>query len=215
MVRLLIIIQLAMMLTTSAIALDVKTNVYGADVEICHVDVERELTDYEVITYSIKSLESFRHNAFDDYKQQSNGWGTKAKRKGERITLSEANSRYVKTYTKHFNRNRKRDGKYLSEWQVHVMTSFTYNVGGIKKKSGLHKAIIEYGKTGDPYTVTNYMMKYNKVRENGKIKVLDGLTARRRLECLLFTATPLVKQRIGEKSKQRVKRIIAKYVTEI
>lgn len=206
--NILILLMLITTTVTYANTATVTANIEGVTVDVCHSNIEITLTDYENISFSIKSYESYLEKSKWDVKQHTNGWGTKAKYKGEKITFAEANKRYQKVYSKHFRRNRRRYKKHLSEWQIHVISSLTYNVGSIKKGSGLDKAIKKYNKNGDPYEVTHYMMKYTKAKVDGKFVDLPGLVSRRMYECRLFVATPAERELMGRLSKGRVANII-------
>ena len=70
-----------------------------------------------------------------------------------------------------------------SQGQINALTSFAYNLGiGALTSSTLFKKHL----AGDFATAQNEFTKWNKARVNGELKVLDGLTRRRKFEAIMY-----------------------------
>lgn len=136
----------------------------------------------------IKEFEGFRDKAYQDSAGiWTIGYGTikypngNSVKKGDVITKGDAfeclqheveqKSKAVSTLT---------SGVLLSQNQYDALVSFTYNigVGGFKGSTLLKKLKV------NPYdpSIENEFLKWNKVRKNGELIPLDGLTNRRRRE---------------------------------
>lgn len=71
----------------------------------------------------------------------------------------------------------------LSDNELGALTSFVYNLGfGTLKKGSIPKLI----KEGNRLAAADKILQYNKARVDGKLKVLGGLTKRRKAERELF-----------------------------
>ena len=72
----------------------------------------------------------------------------------------------------------------INQNQLDSLTSFTYNLGiGALKSSTLLK-LLNAGT--DKATVANQFQYWNKATINGRLTVMNGLTARRTAEAALF-----------------------------
>jgi len=125
----------------------------------------------------ILSFEHFEPVAYWDYKQWTNGYGTKAKNKDEVITTDEAITRFEERVDDAFNIA----SKHSSTWgQMYALVDLTYNAGN----SWINGAI-----TSNPIDLNltrKVMNKYVYVTVNGKKKKLKGLVNRRRKATELF-----------------------------
>ncbi len=73
----------------------------------------------------------------------------------------------------------------LNENQFGALVSFAYNIGlGNFRRSSVLRAV----KDGRLHAVPHLLMRWNKARVNGKLKVLRGLTRRRKAEGDLWKA---------------------------
>lgn len=134
-----------------------------------------ELTDF------LKQQEGFSANSFWDHKQESIGYGTKAKYKGEVIDEAEATRRLEQNISRYKSEVLKRKEKYGYDWndrQVDALTSFAYNLG-----PGALDTLTANGKR-DNATIANKMLQYNKASG----KVLPGLARRREQEVAMFNS---------------------------
>lgn len=129
------------------------------------------------LTSFVKGFEGYNPNAYNDYKQMSIGYGTRAK-PGEKVIsrdeaerrlgaeLSKARQRVQAHATKH--------GYQFSENQMDALTSFDYNTGRISQLTN--------GGTRPPEVIGKQMLLYNKAGG----EVLPGLVRRRKAESSLF-----------------------------
>ena len=119
---------------------------------------------------AIKAFEGFTPRATADYKQMSNGFGTKARFAGETITVVEAERRFrteieaAEKLVDHF-------APGLDEGTKAALTSLTYNAGPSWMRSGLGELI----KRGSLEEAAEKITEYN--RAGGK--TLSGLMSRR------------------------------------
>lgn len=128
----------------------------------------------------IKSKEGFHAKAFDDYKQFSNGYGTKALSSTEVISEPEAERRLQRELSKHLGYVNSRKEKYRYNWssrQVDALASFSYNLG-----PGQLDNLTANGSRRDDNTIANKILLYNKAGG----KTLPGLVARRQQESQMF-----------------------------
>jgi GH24 family phage-related lysozyme (muramidase) len=131
------------------------------------------------LTSFVKRFEGYSSKAFDDFKQTSIGYGTKA-RKGEKtITKAEAEKRLGAELASHRARvlaHNKKHNLNLNSQQIDALTSFDYNTGrlnqltagGTRTKAQIAAKIPEYKKAGG--------------------KTLRGLVRRRKAEQQLFNS---------------------------
>lgn len=122
---------------------------------------------------AIRRFEGFEPEAKWDYKQVTNGYGTRAKYAGEVIGPEEAERRFQAE----IGEARRQVLKFcpnLDDGTVAALTSLTFNTGSRWMQSGLGSAV----KAGDLETARDLFKQY--VRAGGS--VLSGLVARREFE---------------------------------
>ncbi len=127
----------------------------------------------------IAEEEQFRSEAYDDFKQMSIGYGTKAKSPDEVITEEEARKRLkeeVDKARKSVIRHQNKHGYDFNQSQVDALTSFTYNLGS----GGLNK--LTAGGTRGIEDISDTMLEY--VYAGGKKR--DALVDRRQKEYEIF-----------------------------
>jgi GH24 family phage-related lysozyme (muramidase) len=122
---------------------------------------------------AVKKFEGFAPRASWDYKQNSNGYGTRAKFAGEEITREEAERRFSDEYAKAAN--------YVNSFAPDApegvkgaLTSLTYNAGPGWQNSGLGQMI----KAGDYAGAKERFLQYNKAGGQEH----PGLVSRRQQE---------------------------------
>lgn len=124
----------------------------------------------------VKDQEGFAPKAFGDYKQNSIGYGTRARSNGETLTKQEADIRLREELGTHYQRIQQAAAKAkleLSEGQIAALTSFDFNTGhGVD--------LITTSKSLDE--IKDRMAQYTKAGG----KHLPGLAARRKSELELF-----------------------------
>jgi GH24 family phage-related lysozyme (muramidase) len=140
--------------------------------QIRSAPVAKNLTDF------VKHFEGYNPKAYDDFKQMSIGYGTRARKGETSISKEEAERRlaaelgkarsHVEDLNKKYNYN-------FSPNQLDALTSFSYNVGSLNQ-------LTENGKR-DKNTIARKILEYNKAGG----KVLKGLANRRKAEHNLFT----------------------------
>lgn len=121
----------------------------------------------------IMGFEGFTPRATWDYKQWTNGYGTRARFPGEVISQAEAKRRY-QDEIEAANRHVKSLGVALDSGKEAALTSLTYNAGPKWMQSGLGQAV----KSGDWNTAKNLFLQYNKAGG----QTLPGLIKRRNAE---------------------------------
>tara|TARA_R110000764_G_scaffold35204_5_gene78739 strand:- start:4101 stop:4919 length:819 start_codon:yes stop_codon:yes gene_type:complete len=130
------------------------------------------------ITNFVKQFEGFNASAYDDFGQQSIGYGTRAKKGESTISRGEADRRLGAELTTHRNRvlahNKKHNLK-LNANQLDALTSFDYNTGALNQLTA--------GGKRSAAQIAQKMLLYNKAGG----KTLRGLTRRRKAESELFT----------------------------
>lgn len=134
--------------------------------------VAKNLTDF------VKHFEGYNPKAYDDFKQMSIGYGTRARNGETSISKKEAESRLASELGKarsHVENLNKKYGYDFSPNQLDALTSFSYNVGSLNQ-------LTENGKR-DKATIARKILEYNKAGG----KVLKGLANRRKAEHNLFT----------------------------
>lgn len=119
---------------------------------------------------AIVGFEGFTPKATWDYKQWSNGFGTRARYPGEVISQAEAKQRYLNEMSG-ANNLVKGLGVQLTPGQEAALTDLTYNAGSKWMSSGLGQAV----KAGDWNRARSLFTQYNKAGG----KVLPGLVKRR------------------------------------
>jgi len=127
----------------------------------------------------IIELEDFSPTAYDDFKQTSIGYGTKATSKDQTITEPEARKLMEKDLDaarKTVLKLKETAGYDWNENQVDALTSFTYNLG-----AGNLRKLTENGTRGDE-EIADMLPEYKYA--GGKIN--DGLIKRREAELKLF-----------------------------
>ncbi len=126
---------------------------------------------------SIRSFEGYTARAGHDYKQWSNGFGTRARHPGEVIDRAEAESRF-RTEIDAARRAVTRFAPMLDEGSAAALTSLTFNAGTAWMSSGLGAAI----KAGDLDQARAIFTTY--VHAGGE--KLAGLVQRRTVEAQWF-----------------------------
>jgi lysozyme len=129
------------------------------------------------LTAAVKGFEGFTPKAQWDYKQRSNGYGTKAQSRDEVIDQPTAEARL----TSELGRAQSQVDEFapgLPPGARKALTSLTYNAGPGWMKAGLGDAV----KSGDLDKAQSLLLTYNKAggQEN------PGLTARRQQEASWF-----------------------------
>jgi lysozyme len=119
---------------------------------------------------AITGFEGFTPKATWDYKQWSNGYGTRARFPGEVISQAEAKQRYQQELEA-ANRHVKSLGVQLDPGKEAALTDLTYNSGTKWMGSGLGQAV----KAGDWNTAKQRFLQYNKAGG----RTLPGLVKRR------------------------------------
>ena len=119
---------------------------------------------------AITGFEGFTPKATWDYKQWSNGYGTRARFPGEVISQAEAKRRYQQELEA-ANRQVKSLGVALDPGKEAALTDLTYNAGSKWMSSGLGQAV----KAGDWNTAKQRFLQYNKAGG----RTLPGLVKRR------------------------------------
>ena len=125
----------------------------------------------------VKKLEGFNERAYDDYKQTSIGYGTRARKGETTISEAEAEARLadeLKDSRAHVMEINKKYGYDFTENQIIALTSFAYNIGSLN----------ELTKNGNrtKAKISEMMLAYNKAGG----EVLEGLKNRRKAEQDLF-----------------------------
>ena len=126
---------------------------------------------------AIKKSEGFSPRASWDYRQDSNGYGTRAQYPGEVIDKAEAERRFqaeiaaARSIVDRF-------APSADEGTKAALTSLTFNAGDKWTRSGLGKAI----QAGDIETARNLFQQYNKAGG----QELPGLASRRQAEAQWF-----------------------------
>jgi GH24 family phage-related lysozyme (muramidase) len=126
---------------------------------------------------AIKKLEGFTRRATRDHKQYSNGYGTRARFRGERISRDEAERRFHCAISKaaaavdRFAPN-------LPAGIRAALTSLTYNAGADWTRDGLGQAI----RAGDMARARQLFLAYSKA--GGAVR--RGLVTRRQSEAAWF-----------------------------
>tara|TARA_R110000824_G_scaffold8441_2_gene38364 strand:+ start:6404 stop:7189 length:786 start_codon:yes stop_codon:yes gene_type:complete len=155
-----------------------------------------EHTDATDLTGFVKSFEGFLENSYDDYGQQSIGYGTKARDGETSITRDEAESRLGAELGSHRNRVLaavKRGGHNFSDTQIDALTSFDYNTGAINhvllKNTGTYSKpkFTNAPRFTDINQIGDKLLEYNKVTQKGKKVKSRGLAKRRGAERNIFT----------------------------
>lgn len=126
---------------------------------------------------AIKRFEGFTADAKWDYAQFSNGYGTRARFDGERITRAEAERRF-QTEILEAAAVVERHAARLDAGTKAALTSLTFNAGPKWTRSGLGEAI----RQGDLDTARTLFLQYDKA--DGR--QLPGLAARRQAEAAWF-----------------------------
>ncbi len=125
----------------------------------------------------IKKFEGFSAKAFWDYKQYTNGYGTKALSSTEVIDEAEAERRLMAEINA-AERLIEPVAANAPKGVKQALTSLTYNAG-----SGWeHQTLGELVKSGDYAGAKTHLLQYNHAGG----KVLDGLTKRREAEAAMF-----------------------------
>jgi lysozyme len=129
----------------------------------------------------VKQKEGFRAKAFWDYKQYTNGYGTKANSRNEVIDEKEADQRLRQKAQEFYDIVVKfdRTHKYgFNDNQLDALTSFVFNGG-----PGWLNQVSANGKRSKEQ-IAQAMLQYNSAGG----KRLSGLDARRRAEVAMFNA---------------------------
>ena len=127
----------------------------------------------------VMEYEKFSSTAYDDFKQISIGYGTKASSKNQTITETEAKKLLEKDLDaarKTVLKLKETAGYDWNENQVDALTSFTYNLG-----AGNLRKLTDNGTRGDE-EIADMLPEYKYA--GGKVR--DGLIKRRAAELKLF-----------------------------
>jgi len=127
----------------------------------------------------VMEYEQFSSTAYDDFKQTSIGYGSKASSKNQTITEAEAKKLLEKdlnTARKFVVRMKEKSGYSWTENQIDALTMFTHNNG----PGGLNE-LTENGTRGDE-EIADMLPEYKYA--GGKVR--DGLIKRRAAELKLF-----------------------------
>jgi GH24 family phage-related lysozyme (muramidase) len=146
-------------------------NLQPQGAQIRSAPVAKNLTDF------VKHFEGYNPKAYDDFKQMSIGYGTRARKGETSISKGEAESRLAAELGKarsHVENLNEKYGYDFSPNQLDALTSFSYNVGSLNQ-------LTENGKR-DKATIARKILEYNKAGG----KVLKGLANRRKAEHNLF-----------------------------
>ena len=141
-------------------------------------DKEGSKTPSSLVEFVMK-YEQFSSTAYDDFKQISIGYGTKASSKNQTITEAEAKKLLEKDLDaarKTVLKLKETAGYDWNENQVDALTSFTYNLG-----AGNLRKLTENGTRGDE-EIADMLPEYKYA--GGKVR--DGLVKRRAAELKLF-----------------------------
>jgi GH24 family phage-related lysozyme (muramidase) len=148
------------------------TNLEPQGAQLRSVPMAKNLTDF------VKHFEGYNPKTYDDFKQMSIGYGTRARKGETSISKEEAESRLADELGKarsHVENLNEKYGYNFSPNQLDALTSFSYNVGSLNQ-------LTENGKR-DKATIARKILEYNKAGG----KVLKGLVNRRKAEHNLFT----------------------------
>lgn len=128
---------------------------------------------------TVMGFEGFTPRASWDYKQHSNGYGTRARYPGEVIDQNEARQRLA-TELESARNSVAQKFPNLQPHQQDALTSFTYNVGPawMSQPTRLASAVA----SGDHTTAAEVMKEYNKAGG----QVLPGLASRRNSEAAMY-----------------------------
>lgn len=140
---------------------------------------KKELKKSDNLIDFIVEHEGFSSTAYDDFKQTSIGYGTKATSKNQTITEAEARKlleRDLDTARKAVLKMKDEAGYDWNENKVDALTSFTYNAG-----EGNLKKLTKNG-TRSNEEIATMLPEYKKAGG----KVIDGLIKRRAAELKLF-----------------------------
>ena len=127
----------------------------------------------------VASFEKFSATPYDDFKQTSIGYGSKATSKDQRLTEAEAKNLLKRDLNNARNivlKMKKDSGYDWSKNQVDALTSFTHNLG-----AGNFKKLTENGTRGDE-EISDMLLEYKYA--GGKVR--EGLVKRREAELKLF-----------------------------
>lgn len=131
---------------------------------------------------AIKRFEGFTQQGAWDYKQISNGYGTRAKHVGEVIDHAEADRRFG-AEIEQANQHVRNFAPSLDAGTQAALTSLTYNAGTSWMRDGLGEAV----KRGDLERAMEIFKQYT----NAGGRSLPGLVARREAEVAWFGAGDL------------------------
>tara|TARA_R110000822_G_scaffold90467_2_gene209143 strand:- start:854 stop:2710 length:1857 start_codon:yes stop_codon:yes gene_type:complete len=155
-------------------SLPLSTSPKGADIT---TGEKAEMSGAKTLTDFVKGFEGWNPSAYNDYKQTSIGYGTKAKSGELSITKEEAARRLSQELQRHVVRVKKiadKGGYEFTKAQLDALTSFDYNTGKIGQVTGNGKRNKE--------EIAEKMLLY--VKAGGKN--LKGLEIRRKAEVKLF-----------------------------
>lgn len=131
---------------------------------------------------AIKRFEGFAPQAAWDYKQYTNGYGTRAQYPGEKIDPATADQRFQAAISDAASTVDKIAPDAPPGVKA-ALTSLTFNAGPGWTNSGLGEAV----KTGDWQTAQNKFLQYNKAGG----AVLPALANRRQQEAQWFNSAPV------------------------
>ena len=127
----------------------------------------------------VASFEKFSATPYDDFKQTSIGYGSKATSKDQKLTETEAKNLLKRDLANARNivlKMKKDSGYDWSKNQVDALTSFTHNLG-----AGNFRKLTEDGTRGDE-EISDMLLEYKYA--GGKVR--EGVIKRREAELKLF-----------------------------
>ncbi len=161
-------------------------------------------TPYQTAMWFLKSNESYLPRAKWDHKQFTSGWGTKASYLGEYISRQDADQRVVR----HFNnvyQNVINDYPNLVEdrFVALIVAQFLYNCGS--PGNGLKNALRNFD-ANDNTTLDNLISVMGRYVHASGVRQ-PGLVIRRQQEAILLRATPLERQMLTNKYREKVDKL--------
>lgn len=146
------------------------------------VEAPDDASAYDELKKFVKKQEGFADTARWDYKQFTNGYGTKASANGEKITRAEAEARLDRELLPTYKKVQSSVKAPLKSGQLAALSSIAYNAGF----GNVKKLINQINKGADPAEIAD-MIKATATTVNNGAQVLPGLVSRRKKEANLFT----------------------------
>ena len=146
-----------------------------------------EPSDATDLNSFVKSFEGFVENSTPDGRQNSIGYGTRARDGEQSISREDAETRLGEELGSHRKRVEdamRRGGYDFGDAQMDALTSFDFNTGKI------NQLLLSKGsrRFSDNAQIASKMIEFDKADLDGKgLKPLKGLTRRRRAEANIFS----------------------------